>query len=418
MKRKSFFSAKTLLLVGAMTLGLASCGTPAEEPTPTEDAGNVNTADVVIAEGVGHTEHGYELDVLLQEYESGKVQLYLAFHGGGQGGGHYIEYTGTIEKGVDEDGDGLVSLTLESEPSRVSYEESRETMSYNYGVQTTNTYDPETGAYSIPVQLSMFGYADLSATIDVATVTTPTDVEAWYEQYGLGENAEQDANSGNDDTQNNGEESGLVFFGGADDFGDQGGTAAQIVLKDDGTAFAQIGYASPAGTFYASYLEENGTWSNENGQYVVTFTTKIVDGEETAIEESFTSENGSILFTATKFSTEKQQDEAYEVLVTCENIGGDALLTIAGTYTTIELYSNGTYKFEFPDMVSENGSWSWDSTSFVLTLTTEGGLEYTSQINGETYALEFTFTADAGGGQLSDTFSSPRADWGPVLNPA
>lgn len=154
-------------------------------------SGNAGSADKVVAEATGHTSHGYEVEVLYQEYGDGSAKVHLAFHSDDLGA-MGVTYNGTVTKGKDADGDPLVTLTvgdytLYASPEKVDTSNGAVDigMDYNFGDQTTNTYDASAGTYSLPFSLSIFGYAEKSVTLEVAPTSSPTDAAEWYSGYGI-----------------------------------------------------------------------------------------------------------------------------------------------------------------------------------------------------------------------------------------
>ena len=75
--------------------------------------------------------------------------------------------------------------------------------------------------------------------------------------------------------------------------------------------------------------------------------------------------------------------------------------TLEGGYTSIVLYSDGTYVFSYSTYVSESGTWSYEDS--VFSITTAGGNTITAE-EDEDGALSFTYTADINS-QLQDGYT-------------
>ncbi len=159
----------SLALALVMALALTACGSKAP------------SGDAVVAEGTGHTSHGYEVEVLYQEYGDSSVKVSIAYHSEDYGA-IGVQYSGSVTKGKDADGDPLVTLHINED-----YEGGAEGMdlTYNYGDPTTSTYDESSGAYTLVFPLSVFGYADKEVTLEVNKTNSPTDATAWYAGYGV-----------------------------------------------------------------------------------------------------------------------------------------------------------------------------------------------------------------------------------------
>lgn len=171
---KKFLSG--LFLTGMMIAGLCSCG---------------SNGPSVVAEGTGHAEHGMILDMLYQEYSDGTMKVYQAnVYGESQS---LIRFEGQVNKGTDEDGDSLVTVVVE----KAIYVTDEETAS-EIGVPSvsdatadyvledpieTNTYNPDTGEYTLPFEWSLYGYLNLTASIEVKPVSEATDPKTFISSY-------------------------------------------------------------------------------------------------------------------------------------------------------------------------------------------------------------------------------------------
>ena len=161
-----------------------------------------------------------------------------------------------------------------------------------------------------------------------------------------------------------------------------------IVLYSDGTyVFA-----------YQSYVSESGTWSYEDGVFSIT----TAGGSTYTAEED---EDGTLGFTYTADINSQLaddytiSDEVLALLAGEEEV--TEVATLSGGYTTIVLYSDGTYVFAYQSYVSESGTWSYEDG--VFSVTTAGGSTYTAE-EDEDGTLGFTYTADINS-QLADDYT-------------
>ena len=171
----------------------------------------------------------------------------------------------------------------------------------------------------------------------------------------------------------------IEAFLSADELVTLEGTFTEIVLYSDGTyvfSYAAMG------------VSESGTWECADG--VLTLTT--ADGY------SYSSSDGSLAYTA---DISSQLSDTYavsdDVISLLSGDETETLATLDGTFTEIELYSDGTYVFSYASMgVSESGTWAYEGCA--LTLTTANGYSYSSS------GGSLTYTADISS-QLSDTYA-------------
>ena len=167
---------------------LASCALAAAAaataiPFAACNEGGADNADKVVSEAIAHTEWGYAVEMLYQEYGDGSVTIYEACYMEGQADAKIV-YEGNVVKGTDSDGDPLVTLTITSATSYTA-EGSADAMdiAVTNATQTTNTYDTATGDYTIAFEFSLFGYTTLTVNFEVASTDSPTDAETWLSQY-------------------------------------------------------------------------------------------------------------------------------------------------------------------------------------------------------------------------------------------
>lgn len=171
---KKVFSG--LFLASLMLTGLTACG---------------SKGTTVVAEGTGHTEHGMVLDMIYQEYSDGTMKVYQAnIYGDSQA---LIRFEGKVNKGVDQDGDPLVTVVVEK-AIYVTFADAASDMNVptvsdataDYVLDepiTTNTYDASTGEYTLPFEWSLYGYTNLTASIEVKPVSTPTEPKDFLSKY-------------------------------------------------------------------------------------------------------------------------------------------------------------------------------------------------------------------------------------------
>lgn len=98
-----------------------------------------------------------------------------------------------------------------------------------------------------------------------------------------------------------------------------------------------------------------------------------------------------------------------------EAVPAEVLFSFTGGYTTLDIYDDNTYTFAFESYgLTEQGNWAFDSAAYAFTLTQAGGNVIAASINGDTHALELTYTAEANA-QLVDNFTCESSIWGPAL---
>ena len=136
----------------------------------------------VVAEGIGYTNWGYDMNMLWQEYEGGEIRIYVACVMEGQAS-VLVTFDGVLVKGVDEDGDPELVLTINGATMEMGGIVLDGSGWIDEIELLTNTYDEETGEYSFPLSFSLMGYTVVNADIDVAPVEEATDVAEWVAQY-------------------------------------------------------------------------------------------------------------------------------------------------------------------------------------------------------------------------------------------
>ena len=88
------------------------------------------------------------------------------------------------------------------------------------------------------------------------------------------------------------------------------------------------------------------------------------------------------------------------------------ILPLAGGYTTLDLYDNGTYQFTFEKYgLQETGTWKFEN--YKLTLIQSNGNEIAASLD-EAYNMSLEYVAEAND-QLKDTYTAERGVWGPAL---
>ena len=185
MKKTRLITTLILALACVFCMGMfAACGDTGED----DDTGDTGDTTVEItAEGTGYASWGYECNFLLQEWSDGAVDLYITHYMEGQAS-MLVTFGGTVTKGTDSDGDSYVQIVLTSCVATMEYE--GETTEYDLGYDLDNdtystftTYTLSSTGYTITITYSMFGYYDLTPSIEVSETSSPTDATSWIEQY-------------------------------------------------------------------------------------------------------------------------------------------------------------------------------------------------------------------------------------------
>lgn len=150
-----------------------------------------------------------------------------------------------------------------------------------------------------------------------------------------------------------------------------------------------------------------GSWSmevNSDGSY--TYTLSPGDAAET----------GAVLaIPANKLTATYTPDggDTVNMTNTVSLVSDEAtsLVAFTGTYTNFDLMSDGTYKFEYADAgIIETGTWTYDSSTYTLTITQENDNVITPALDAE-YNMSFSYTAIINE-QLVDTFTCDSQTWG------
>ena len=150
---------------------------------------------------------------------------------------------------------------------------------------------------------------------------------------------------------------------------------------------------------YASRTESYTIYEESGGTYSVSFSIDLAIGMYTRTaslecDGSITYATFAALEAANPVETSDDDDDTD---TDTDSEEATELTTLDGTFTTIVLYSDGTYVFSYATMgVSESGTWAY--ADGVLTLTTDGGNVYSSEDGS------LSFTADISS-QLSDMFT-------------
>ena len=148
---------------------------------------------------------------------------------------------------------------------------------------------------------------------------------------------------------------------------------------------------------YASRSESYTIYEESGGTYSVSFSVDLAIGMYTRTaslecDGSITYATFAALEAANPVETSDDDDDT-----DTDTEEATKITTLEGGFTSIVLYSDGTYVFTYSGMgVSENGTWVY--ADGVLTLTTDGGSVYASEDGS------LSFTADISD-QLSDTFT-------------
>lgn len=92
--------------------------------------------------------------------------------------------------------------------------------------------------------------------------------------------------------------------------------------------------------------------------------------------------------------------------------GGEELFAWEG-FAALVFNKDGTYNFNYNDMVKESGTWNWEN--WTLTVTDANGTEMTGSVDNEdNNTLKLTFTAVANSELVVD-FTAASSVWGPAL---
>ncbi len=92
--------------------------------------------------------------------------------------------------------------------------------------------------------------------------------------------------------------------------------------------------------------------------------------------------------------------------------GGEELFAWEG-FAALVFNKDGTYNFNYKDMVKESGTWKWEN--WTLTVTDANGTEMTGSVDSEdNNTLKLTFTAIANSELVVD-FTAASSVWGPAL---
>ena len=92
--------------------------------------------------------------------------------------------------------------------------------------------------------------------------------------------------------------------------------------------------------------------------------------------------------------------------------GGEELFAWEG-FAALVFNKDGTYNFNYNDMVKESGTWKWEN--WTLTVTDANGTEMTGSVDSEdNNTLKLTFTAIANSELVVD-FTAASSVWGPAL---
>ena len=91
--------------------------------------------------------------------------------------------------------------------------------------------------------------------------------------------------------------------------------------------------------------------------------------------------------------------------------GPSSVVAFTGSYTTFDLLSDGTYQFAYAVAgVTETGKWSFDKSTYALTITQENGNVITPSLDKD-YNMSFDYVAIVND-QLKDTFTCDAQTWG------
>lgn len=188
----------------------------------------------------------------------------------------------------------------------------------------------------------------------------------------------------------------------------QYGVDAMVTLNamDDGTCTLD------ADVFGNQATLDNGTYEMTN-EYTFAFTFEKAGELESVIDFETT-----VITLAYKGTTDVGELDVKLVLNTDaaqDTSAAEILFSFTGTFCTLDILADNTYKFAFPDYnLEETGAWNFDGASYQFTLTQSNGNEIAGQINTEDNSLNLTYTSEASA-DLSDTFTCDAQTWGSAL---
>lgn len=197
--------------------------------------------------------------------------------------------------------------------------------------------------------------------------------------------------------------------------------ANSYTLNDDGTATVAGGSEN---VYTTSINDADVTIALSADQKSVTVdamgmtvegTCEVVDGVLTVKEQ--TSGNAQVWASLSSRTYILNSDGTATVV---EETGGDAPASAASEelfawegFASLVFNTDGTYDFNYNDMVKESGTWKWEN--WTLTVTDANGTEMTGSVDKEdNNTLKLTFTAIANS-QLVVDFTAASSVWGPAL---
>lgn len=200
-------------------------------------------------------------------------------------------------------------------------------------------------------------------------------------------------------------------------------SAMSFTLNDDGTATAVDGTgAESVYTTVISDADVTITLSADQKSITVDAmgmtvegTCEVVDSVLTVKEQ--TSGNAQVWASFASRTYILNSDGTATVV---EETGGDVPAPAAGEelfawegFASLVFNTDGTYDFNYNDMVKESGTWKWEN--WTLTVTDANGTEMTGSVDSEdNNTLKLTFTAIANS-QLVVDFTAASSVWGPAL---
>jgi hypothetical protein len=169
--------------------------------------------------------------------------------------------------------------------------------------------------------------------------------------------------------------------------------------------------------FESSNVEEKGTWTFDKTTYQFSLTQENDNVITAAIDG--TSHDLTLHYVAVINEQLKDDFSApssdWSVLTTFEVIipTVETLFSFTGGFTTLDILTDGTYKFEFPGSATEFGTWEFDKAAYQLTLTQENGNVLTAAIEGDAHDMKLHYAVI--NSQLADDFTVGSDIWGPAL---
>jgi len=304
-----------------------------------------------------------------------------------------------------------------------------------YGVEDPETSDYVTtfeGEAGVPY-LELVDPDDSIATLTLNHNKTYVDLMGEFIVEGTW-SIEENASGGYDYTltPNYSTDTGAVLSVSGDEstisYTPDGGTAVDVVFVEEETVeekeilFSFTGTYTeldlhPDNTFTFSYeasdIYETGTWDWDGT------TLTLTKSDDEVITATIDSETDVMSLTYTAVASDQLVDtftaEASVWQDPLANSLAEVLFSFSGGYTTLDIYDDGTFVFEFADQdLTEEGTWDWDINTETLTLTQSDDTTIASTIDSESEVMTIEYVAVVSD-QLVDTFTAEASVWQAAL---